>query len=140
MKKELDEKLCKEFPLLYRLRRGKPHETSMCWGFSVDDGWFDLIYDLSVKIEKIIVGIKAENLDTDLPYASQVKEKFGGLRFYMNSATKDIYDLISKAEADSYTICESCGKPGTTKRGSWINTLCDEHHEEEQKRLRGDCP
>ena len=57
----------------------------------------------------------------------QVKEKFGGLRFYVNSATEEMYRLISEAESQSYEICEECGKPGTLSqkiKGGWMKTLC----------------
>jgi hypothetical protein len=60
------------------------------------------------------------------PRASQIKEKFGGLRFYMTHATDKMYDLINEAERKSYTTCEVCGAPGEERGGGWIRTLCDE--------------
>lgn len=33
MRKELDDKLCKDFPNLYKERSMKPQQTCMCWGF-----------------------------------------------------------------------------------------------------------
>ena len=62
----------------------------------------------------------------DAPRASQVKEKFGTLRFYMTSATSEMYDLVQEAEEKSATICENCGKPGKLRSGGWIRCLCDE--------------
>ena len=63
----------------------------------------------------------------------QVKEKFGGLRFYF-SVHKDAYQVIdeaiSAAETESFAICETCGEPGelrTNERGSWVFTACEEH-------------
>ena len=58
---------------------------------------------------------------------SQVKEKFGGLRFYVGSADPAVFDVIDECERLSYTICEQCGKPGKPREGGWIKTLCDEH-------------
>lgn len=59
----------------------------------------------------------------------QVKEKFGGLRFYIGGATNEIFDVIDQAEEDSYTTCEECGKPGKLREElSWILTLCDKHY------------
>lgn len=57
--------------------------------------------------------------------ASQVKEKYGGLRFYVEGASEAQWAVISFAEALSEHICEVCG---TTKnightRG-WVSTLC----------------
>jgi len=58
----------------------------------------------------------------------QVKEKFGGLRWYINGASKEVHDIISKYESVSYHICEECGEPGEQRAGGWIKTLCDNHH------------
>ena len=61
----------------------------------------------------------------------QVKEKFGGLRFYIN-ATPEQYKVIMKAEAESFKTCENCGKKGKTKNiDLHCVTLCDEHYRQE---------
>jgi len=65
-------------------------------------------------------------------FISQVKEKFGGLRFYVDNVTMDVYDLIDECEAESYKICEKCGEPGKPRDGGWILTLCDKCAEEEK--------
>lgn len=57
----------------------------------------------------------------------QVKEKFGGLRFYINGASDEVHDLISKAGSDSYNICQQCGKPGKLIAKGWYYTTCLEH-------------
>ena len=96
-----------------------PQETLMCFGFEVGDGWFDLIY-------KLCEDIKALNPPEDFEVI-QVKEKFGGLRFYCNSATKEIHDRINIAEEKSYHICEGCGvdvPEGPVRDRGWIVTLC----------------
>jgi hypothetical protein len=64
-----------------------------------------------------------------IPYitASQVKEKFGGLRFYTNGYTDVIGGMISMAESMSYRTCEVCGNPGRSNNYGWISTLCDTH-------------
>jgi hypothetical protein len=54
----------------------------------------------------------------------QVKEKYGGLRFYVNGGNVDTDKLISEAEALSYEICEVCGKKGKPNEDGWISTLC----------------
>jgi len=56
----------------------------------------------------------------------QVKEKFGGLRFYISGATKEQYAIIDKAEHMSEITCEQCGEPGTVKKdGYWLMCRCD---------------
>ena len=129
MKEELDKKLVKAFPLLYGDRNAPMQSTAMCWGFP-GDGWFNIIWDLSSKLEPLIQKFIDENQDTELyPKASQVKEKFGGLRFYMTCGSDEIFDLIAEAEALSYKTCEECGKPGEERATGWIHTLCDYCHE-----------
>ena len=68
---------------------------------------------------------------------SQVKEKFGGLRFYVGfgptpGVTVAMDDLIDKAQEQSFTICEECGEPGRTDEwgSTWVKTLCEPHGEE----------
>ena len=64
-----------------------------------------------------------------VPVAVQVKEKFGGLRFYVQAATKEHYNYISFAESMSYRTCEQCGAPGKRYTDGWHTTLCDIHAE-----------
>ena len=52
---------------------------------------------------------------------SQIKEKYGGLRFYSHPEP----DVIHEIEARSETVCEDCGAPGRPRKGRWIRTLCD---------------
>lgn len=64
--------------------------------------------------------------------ATQIKEKFGTLRFYYQGGDDYIRGLDSMAEAMSARICEDCGKPGKRTKGGWVRTLCEEHtHEKE---------
>lgn len=61
-------------------------------------------------------------------YCVQVKEKFGGLRFYMSATTEAIHDTIARAAEKSFHSCEDCGRPGKLRRRrGWLATLCDEH-------------
>ena len=62
-----------------------------------------------------------------VPVAVQVKEKFGGLRFYVNGSTDTHYNYISFAENMSYRTCEQCGAVGKTYTDGWHKTLCDIH-------------
>jgi len=71
--------------------------------------------------------IKLDEETLKVPVASQVKEKFGGLRFYVNGATDKHWNFISVAENMSYRTCEECGAPGKTYTDGWHRTLCDIH-------------
>lgn len=91
-------------------------------GVTVEDGWADIIAALCVKIEAYC---KAEGMP--LPVVGQVKEKFGGLRFYVDSYFAPIARLISEAERESEKTCEVCGAPGELREGSWVRALCGKH-------------
>ncbi len=62
--------------------------------------------------------------------ATQVKEKFGALRFYYDGGDEHISGMTRMAEAMSAVTCEQCGAPGRQRGGGWIVTLCDAHAEE----------
>ena len=85
----------------------------------VGEGWKDLI--------ERCFNVCVEN-DVSV---TQVKEKFGGLRFYVGSALPAVYDVIDECERLSYTICERCGEAGKPREGGWIKTLCDGCHNAE---------
>ena len=123
MTEDNEEKLLKSFPDLFMTDTlGIPKFG----GFQCGDGWYDLIRELSEKIdyEKTMqFGEESREL-----YAMQVKEKYGTLRFYMNVAIPEVNDLIWEYEAKSAVTCERCGKPGKIRDTSWIQTLCDEHN------------
>jgi hypothetical protein len=71
--------------------------------------------------------VKLDEETLKVPVAVQVKEKFGGLRFYVQAATDKHYQYISFAESMSYRTCEECGAPGKTYTDGWHMTLCDIH-------------
>lgn len=89
------------------------------WGFECGDGWMDLIYSLSQAISTHI-----ESTGSDI-VATQVKEKFGTLRFYVDGGDEEVFRLIDTAEQESATICETCGAPGTLVTKGWCSTLCE---------------
>jgi hypothetical protein len=60
----------------------------------------------------------------------QVKEKFGGLRFYVDQHRPEIDSRIDQAEMESEQTCQVCGEPGTQSEiRYWISTLCEDHAE-----------
>ena len=83
----------------------------------VGKGWHPLVSELIDDLFKV-------GWDGSL---HQIKEKFGGLRFYIGGGSKEIHDRITKAENESYKTCEVCGDPGKQSGGGWIRTLCERH-------------
>jgi hypothetical protein len=82
MDKELDEKLVKNHPLLYSDRQGDVRSTCMVWGFACGNGWFDLIWDLSQKLEPLIKEFKKENPDLDCETCGCPRDEHYGCKTY----------------------------------------------------------
>ena len=122
MNKQLTEALFKDFPKLFRDKDKSPRETLICFGFECGDGWEPLIRECAAKLEAINNTI--ENPENYIA-AVQVKEKFGGLRFYLNFHTTETDEAIRVAEEKADVTCETCGQPGTAEGSKgWICTLC----------------
>lgn len=122
MRKELDDLLCKRYPAIFAERNLPMQQTCMCWGFDHDDGWFALIDCLCHTIQNHL----AQNLNVPQVVAEQVKEKFGGLRFYFKGGDAFTEGAVCLAEALSYRTCEVCGATvdvGQTHKG-WVYTRC----------------
>lgn len=109
----------------YQLECASNEMFSIGWfGFECGNGWFQLLHDLITRLRDMD---KDKNIRV-----TQIKEKFGGLRFYIDSGTEEIWKLINKSEEDSYYICEKCGADGVLcKKGYWLETLCDQCAEED---------
>ena len=66
--------------ILFIMRNKPMSETCMCWGLEVSDAWLETIDELCKKLEALNYmyyqkfGVRIQ--------ADQVKEKFGGLRYY----------------------------------------------------------
>jgi hypothetical protein len=89
-------------------------------------GWIDIIDLLCTQLE--IINSKYPNPEDGI-FAAQVKEKFGGLRFYVdtNNLSEQDYEnmvnLINETESRSYKTCEMCSAPAKKVKYS---TLCDQ--------------
>jgi hypothetical protein len=128
MSPEKSDRLTQSFPLLYQDKDKPLTESLMAFGFECGDGWFDIIWNLSQKLELLIEDFIKNNPSEEwVPRASQVKEKYGTLRFYMSSETQEMSDAISLAESESAKTCEECGKAGSFRGTSWVTVRCDEH-------------
>jgi len=106
-----------------------PWFDDLSWGFQVGDGWRDVVRDLTQEIADIVGGPdRAPALRV-----TQVKEKFGGLRFYLLALPvahcTAIDAAIERAEERSSRTCETCGAGGKLREsaGGWWHTACDAH-------------
>jgi len=133
MKQELDEYLCKTFPKMFVNRHEPMTETAMCWGFSCNDGWFNIINHLCQNIQH---HLDWKNKDGELipqVVVDQVKEKFGTLRFYYTGGDDTVDGMVRMAESMSGVTCETCGNVGESNSSGWIRVLCETHRKEREK-------
>ncbi len=112
-------------------------------------GWYSLVDKLCSDIEALL-GREPERFKV-----TQVKEKYGGLRFYFSfegaedhfvdfhssegietfvqeadgpSVMSQLRMLVGAASEQSTSICQDCGAPGTlANRRGWVSTLCERH-------------
>jgi hypothetical protein len=119
-------------------------------GFAIGKGWWVIVDKLMGQIQwhidNSVKGNKwdLENDKTDvrpiIPQVTvaQIKEKFGGLRFYYDGGDEYIHGLVSMAESWAGIACEECGGIGERRSGGWIRTLCDKHEQEHKDRREND--
>lgn len=126
MSPENDKKLVDAFPDIFRDRSQSDMQSCMGRGFTCGDGWFKLIYGLCTRLDLLQ---KAFNIQI---FASQVKEKFGTLRFYFYTEGNEsleidniVHNVISAVENESAHTCEECGEFGELRKNGWLSTLCD---------------
>ena len=142
MKQELEDKLVKKYSEFFqhlvdnntpminkgepieesfkKLKKQKPIVVPMQFGFECGDGWYWLLNQLMGNIHWY-----CKNNKIEYPTIDQIKEKFGGLRFYYSGGNQKIDGMVSLAESMSYHICEKCGTNKNVGRTEgWITTLC----------------
>ncbi len=134
MREEQYEEFAKQmeerFPLMYGGKYG---------GFAVGPGWWPIIEDLSANIQSHIDWWNTNRKERPIieqVVVEQIKEKFGGLRFYYQGGDETIQGMVRMAESWADRTCEECGKPGERRGGGWVQTLCDEHEAERQARYK----
>jgi len=70
--------------------------------------------------------------------ATTVKEKFGGLRFYVNGGDRATEAYIHFAEFLSNSVCEDCGATiGVTQTSGWVYTRCPSCLDKQDKIIKG---
>ena len=114
--------LFKKYSKLFKGRKEPISQNLMAFGFDCNDGWFSLLDELCNKIYSYC---KKNKLT--IPKVLQVKEKFGSLRFYVDSDSDNyIENLINEYEIKSSNTCEFCGNKGNIKKvKGWFMCRCD---------------
>ena len=126
MKLELEQKLVSMYPKMFSDYGGDPKDTCVAFGFECGDGWFTILEALCHSVQG-----QCDYMNRIFPQiclqgvATQVKEKYGSLRFYLYfHYTENLDDLdmervrktlsfvdgmVSMAEAMSERVCGQCG-------------------------------
>ena len=102
--------------------------TQSYGGIAVEAGWWPIIESLCSHIQSHIDWKNRQGDVVPQVIVTQIKEKFGGLRFYYDGGDDVVDGMVRMAEAWASQACEECGTPGTSRHGGWIKTLCDTHH------------
>jgi hypothetical protein len=105
-----------------------PMQAVSMFGIECGDGWFELLKECIQGLKEVC---EKHGYDTRV---SQIKEKYGTLRFYLDSTSDEMDEVIYRAEEKSAVTCESCGNPGSmNKTGYWMSVRCGECLEEMRK-------
>lgn len=127
--------LRQRFPDIFSLLRDEPTWRGpdvMLKGRGIEypKGWHPLVLRLAAKLTRITPPGRR-------PICIQVKEKFGGLKFYVGAIVDDeLATVIDAAEERSRHTCQECGRRGRMRRfGNWWSTLCDRHAHAERLRI-----
>lgn len=123
-----NKQLCEQYPFLLPRNRWtdeipKNFDYSYTELDSMPDGWrkaFGLQMCEELKQELIKINKMDEFRIT------QIKEKFGELRFYTNWTTNEIEAIINKYTKLSRKTCIDCGKPATVITTGWISPFCND--------------
>ncbi len=159
MKAELQNKLFEKYPKIFKQKDDSMRETCMCWGIDCDAGWYALLdclcHHIQYRVDKGEEGYirypfgmffgklfgctwmvgRRTNKKIQQVEAIQVKEKFGGLRFYYYGGNKEIDTMIHMIESMSYCTCETCGSTrDVSQTKGWIYTWCKDCQSKATKR------
>lgn len=130
--KQKNKELLEKYPWLYPVSEytGKPLENydySFTWMDDIPLGWNiafgkQMIEELGALLEKY-------NYQDEYSIC-QIKEKFGGLRWYDNGFPTEGYEeykeWLDKYEELSFKTCIDCGKPAKYFTRGWITPICED--------------
>ena len=78
MKKELQEKLYKKYPDIFRQKDLSMKETAMCWGISCGDGWYNILDTLCSHLQNLVDQPK-KNIELYKSWIQKEEEKDEGI-------------------------------------------------------------
>jgi len=115
MKDELLPVLRQSYPELF----ASPHLREIrCY-----PGWSDLLNALCLTLQNHM----DDHPDARQLVIVQIKEKWGGLRVYVNGGDVFCKGAIALAAEVSLTVCELCGQRGSLVGEGWVSVRCAQH-------------
>lgn len=124
------ERMEKRFPAMFSGPYG---------GFAVGAGWWPIIEAVCSNIQahldhrnSLFKNYPDQHKPVEQVVIDQIKEKFGGLRFYYAGGDETVYGMVRMAEAWAGRSCEDCGNVGKRQGTGWIRTMCDFHNAERE--------
>lgn len=113
--------LISKYPELFNINSSNRNAINL-FGIECNIGWYNLLDSLMSTIKEY-----CESNNISYISINQIKEKFGGLRFYFYGGDDRIEGMVWLAENLSYSICENCSKFATIRNvDGWLTTLCDD--------------
>ena len=118
-----EKELTEQYPAMF----SKPYG-----GICIDKGWWPILKALCSQIQHHIDWKTKQGHVVPQVTVAQIKEKFGGFRFYYEGGDDYISGLVSMAESWAVNTCEDCGAPATKQTTGWIKNVCDAHYQERE--------
>lgn len=108
----------RKIELPYMIEQHADFISEKAFDVSPRDGWKQLLNNMFNELRSINSSVKF----------IQIKEKFGTLRAYVENPTTDQeYEIITRYESKSATVCYECGEPATHMNRGWITYACEKH-------------
>lgn len=123
-----NKELCERYPFLIPRNRWtgeivEDYDYSYTELDAMPDGWCKAFG------ERMCEEIREALIEADCLYdyrITQIKEKFGELRWYGSGAPRSVFNIITKYSYISRFICMYCGSIyGREFNDGWISTICE---------------
>ena len=119
------EQLLQKYPKIFKPYEGNPRGVN----WFIPDGWIGIVDTLCGSIQDHVDNtydwINGEKEPKDQVRCTQMKEKFGGLRFYTDSGDDVVEGMVKMAEFLCENTCQDCGsEENIGKTTGWIYTIC----------------
>lgn len=134
MSDNFQEEMIEKYPHVFARKAHNLQPFSM-FGIECGKGWYPILNQLFACINNHLRWVnRNKSEEAKLVFTlTQVKEKYGTLRFYYDGGDAVIDGMERMAEAMSAVTCETCGNPGKMRGNTWFYTACEEHTRVEDK-------